>query len=170
MGLRRSGLQYDTTINDWHTCPNTDRINASNPCSEYMFLDNSACNLSSINLSKFLDEEGRFDIEGYRQAIRVLIIAMDIAVDYASYPTPGIAKNSHNFRPLGLGYANLGTLLMQLGIPYDSDEGGRSARRSPRSSAVTRTRRPRRSRGKQGPVHGLPAQPSADASCHGQAP
>ena len=117
------GVQYDTTINDWHTCPNSDRINASNPCSEYMFLDNSACNLSSINLSKFLDEEGRFDIEGYRQAIRVLIVAMDIAVDYASYPTMPIAKNSHNYRPLGLGYANLGTLLMQLGIPYDSDEG-----------------------------------------------
>ena len=122
-GCADPGLQYDTTINDWHTCPNTDRINASNPCSEYMFLDNSACNLSSINLSKFLNEEGRFDIEGYRQAIRILIIAMDIAVDYASYPTKGIAKNSHNFRPLGLGYANLGTLLMQLGIPYDSDEG-----------------------------------------------
>ena len=117
------GVQYDSTINDWHTCPNSDRINASNPCSEYMFLDNSACNLSSINLSKFLDEEGRFDIEGYRQAIRVLIMAMDILVDYASYPTRPIAKNSHNYRPLGLGYANLGTLLMQLGIPYDSDEG-----------------------------------------------
>ncbi|KPK15247.1 MAG: ribonucleotide-diphosphate reductase subunit alpha [Myxococcales bacterium SG8_38] len=117
------GVQYDTTINDWHTCPNTDRINASNPCSEYMFLDDSACNLASINLSKFLDEDGRFDIEGYRQAIRVLIIAMDIIVDYASYPTRSIAKNSHNYRPLGLGYANLGTLLMQLGIPYDSDEG-----------------------------------------------
>ncbi|MCZ6805542.1 MAG: vitamin B12-dependent ribonucleotide reductase [Deltaproteobacteria bacterium] len=117
------GIQYDTTINDWHTCSNTDRINASNPCSEYMFLDNSACNLASINLSKFLDEEGRFDVDGYRQAIRVLIIAMDILVDYASYPTHPIAKNSHNYRPLGLGYANLGTLLMQLGIPYDSDEG-----------------------------------------------
>ena len=117
------GVQYDTTINDWHTCPNTDRINASNPCSEYMFLDNSACNLASINLTKFLDETGRFDIDGYRQAIRVLIIAMDIIVDYASYPTQPIAKNSHNYRPLGLGYANLGTLLMQLGIPYDSDEG-----------------------------------------------
>ncbi len=117
------GVQYDSTINDWHTCPNSDRINASNPCSEYMFLDNSACNLSSINLSKFLDDDGRFDIEGYRQAIRVLIIAMDILVDYASYPTREIAKNSHNYRPLGLGYANLGTLLMQLGIPYDSDEG-----------------------------------------------
>ena len=117
------GVQYDTTINDWHTCPNTDRINASNPCSEYMFLDDSACNLASINLSKFLDDDSRFDIEGYRQAIRVLIIAMDIIVDYASYPTRSIAKNSHNYRPLGLGYANLGTLLMQLGIPYDSDEG-----------------------------------------------
>ena len=117
------GVQYDTTINDWHTCPNSDRINASNPCSEYMFLDNSACNLSSINLTKFIDEEGRFDIEGYRHAIRVLILAMDIIVDYASYPTHDIAKNSHNYRPLGLGYANLGTVLMQLGIPYDSDEG-----------------------------------------------
>ncbi len=122
-GCADPGVQYDTTINDWHTCPNTDRINASNPCSEYMFLDNSACNLASINLSKFLDEDGRFDIDGYRQAIRVLITAMDIIVDYASYPTRGIAKNSHNYRPLGLGYANLGTLLMQLGISYDSDEG-----------------------------------------------
>ncbi|MEM7138192.1 MAG: vitamin B12-dependent ribonucleotide reductase [Myxococcota bacterium] len=122
-GCADPGLQYDTTINDWHTCPNTDRINASNPCSEYMFLDNSACNLASINLSKFLDDDGRFDIEGYRQAIRVLILAMDVLVDYASYPTQPIAKNSHNYRPLGLGYANLGTLLMQLGIPYDSDEG-----------------------------------------------
>jgi ribonucleoside-diphosphate reductase alpha chain len=117
------GLQYDTTINDWHTCPNTDRINASNPCSEYMFLDNSACNLSSINLTKFLDEQGRFDVDGYRQAVRVLILAMEILVDFSSYPTKTIAKNSHDYRPLGLGYANLGTLLMRLGIPYDSDKG-----------------------------------------------
>ena len=117
------GLQYDTTINDWHTCPNTDRINASNPCSEYMFLDDSACNLASINLVKFLDEDGNFDVEGYRQAVRVLIVAMDILVDLASYPTRPIAKNSHEYRPLGLGYANLGTLLMRLGIPYDSDLG-----------------------------------------------
>ncbi len=122
-GCADPGVQYDTTINDWHTCPNTDRINASNPCSEYMFLDNSACNLSSINLTKFLGDDGTFDIDGYRQAIRVLIIAMDILVDYASYPTQAIAKNSHNYRPLGLGYANLGTVLMQLGISYDSDEG-----------------------------------------------
>src|SRR5690606_13335024 len=117
------GVQYDSTVNDWHTCPNTDRINASNPCSEYMFLDNTACNLASINLTKFLNEDGTFDVEGYRQAIRVLIIAMDILVDFASYPTQQIAKNSHDYRPLGLGYANLGTLLMQLGIPYDSDKG-----------------------------------------------
>ena len=117
------GVQYDTTINEWHTCPNTDRINASNPCSEYMFLDNSACNLSSINLKKFFDEEGNFDVVGYRQAIRVLTLAMEVLVDLASYPTRTIAKNSHDYRPLGLGYANLGTSLMQLGIPYDSDEG-----------------------------------------------
>jgi ribonucleoside-diphosphate reductase alpha chain len=117
------GVQYDTTINDWHTCPNSDRIKASNPCSEYMFLDDTACNLSSINLTKFLAEDGTFDIQGYRQAIRVLIVAMEILVDLASYPTRGIARNSHDYRPLGLGYANLGTLLMQLGIPYDSDRG-----------------------------------------------
>jgi ribonucleoside-diphosphate reductase alpha chain len=116
-------VQYDTTINDWHTCAGTDRINASNPCSEYMFLDDTACNLSSINLTKFLSEEGVFDIEGYRHAARVLFIAQEILVDYSSYPTERIAKNSHDYRPLGLGYANLGTLLMRLGIPYDSDEG-----------------------------------------------
>ena len=117
------GLQYDTTINDWHTCPNTDRINASNPCSEYMFLDDSACNLSSINLSKYLDDQGHFDIEAYRHTVRILIQAQEILVDYSAYPTATIAQNSHDFRPLGLGYANLGTLLMRLGLPYDSPEG-----------------------------------------------
>ena len=117
------GLQYDTTINDWHTCPNTDRINASNPCSEYMFLDNSACNLSSINLVKFVDEHGNFDVEGYRHAIRILILSQEILVDLSAYPTAQIAKNSHDYRPLGLGYANLGTMLMRLGIGYDSDLG-----------------------------------------------
>jgi ribonucleoside-diphosphate reductase alpha chain len=122
-GCADPGLQYDSTINDWHTCPNTDRINASNPCSEYMFLDNSACNLSSINLTKFIDEEGRFDVDGYEQAIRVLILAQEILVDFSSYPTEEIGRNSHDYRPLGLGYANLGTLLMRLGIPYDSDKG-----------------------------------------------
>ncbi len=115
------GLQYDTTINEWHTCADTDRIHASNPCSEYMFLDDSACNLSSINLVKFLDEEGRFDIEGFRHACRVMILAQEILVDFSSYPTQQIGQNSHDYRPLGLGYANLGTLLMVNGIPYDSE-------------------------------------------------
>jgi len=117
------GVQYDTTINGWHTCANSGRINASNPCSEYMFLDDTACNLSSINLVKFLDADGRFDVEGYRHAIRILFVAQEILVDHSSYPTKRIAKNSHDYRPLGLGYANLGTLLMRRGIPYDSDQG-----------------------------------------------
>jgi ribonucleoside-diphosphate reductase alpha chain len=117
------GVQYDTTINAWHTSPNTDRINASNPCSEYMFLDDTACNLSSINLVKFLDEDGKFDVEGYRHAIKILLMSQEILVDHSSYPTKRVAKNSHDYRPLGLGYANLGTLLMRLGIAYDSDLG-----------------------------------------------
>ena len=116
------GVQYDTTINDWHTSANTDRINASNPCSEYMFLDDTACNLASINLIKFLDDEGHFDIEAYRQAIRILFVAQEILVDFSSYPTKAIGENSHDYRPLGLGYANIGTLLMCKGIPYDSPE------------------------------------------------
>ena len=117
------GLQYDGTVNYWHTCPNTDRINASNPCSEYMFLDNTSCNLASINLMKFLDERGEFDVEAYREACRILITAQEILVDNASYPTEAITKNSQDFRPLGLGYANLGALLMASGLPYDSDAG-----------------------------------------------
>ncbi|MCH2108725.1 MAG: vitamin B12-dependent ribonucleotide reductase, partial [Polyangiaceae bacterium] len=117
------GVQYDSTINKWHTCPNSAPINASNPCSEYMFLDDTACNLSSLNLTKFLDEDGEFDIEGYRRAVDIFFTAQEILVDFSSYPTQGIASNSHDYRPLGLGYANLGSLLMQLGIPYDSDEG-----------------------------------------------
>lgn len=116
------GVQFDTTINNWHTSANTDKIYASNPCSEYMFLDDSACNLASINLVKYLNEDGSFDIKGYREACRTLLIAQEILVDFSSYPTPKIAKNSHDYRPLGLGYANLGTLLMIKGIPYDSPE------------------------------------------------
>lgn len=114
------GLQFDSTINRWHTCKATDRINASNPCSEYMFLDDSACNLASLNLMKFLREDGTFDVEGFRHAVGIFIVAQEILVDLSSYPTEPIARNSHNFRPLGLGYANLGTLLMVQGIPYDS--------------------------------------------------
>ncbi len=122
-GCADPGVQYDTTINRWHTCPNTARINASNPCSEYMFLDDSACNLSSLNLTKFLGEDGTFDIEGYRHAVRIFFMAQEILVDFSSYPTKRIAQNSHDYRPLGLGYANLGTLLMLLGLPYDSEAG-----------------------------------------------
>jgi ribonucleoside-diphosphate reductase alpha chain len=117
------GVQYDSVINRWHTCPNTARINASNPCSEYMFLDNSACNLASLNLTKYLREDGSFDVDGYRHAAEIFLLAQEILVDLSSYPTQEIAKNSHDYRPLGLGYANLGTLLMLLGIPYDSDRG-----------------------------------------------
>ncbi|HEY5239821.1 MAG TPA: vitamin B12-dependent ribonucleotide reductase, partial [Polyangiaceae bacterium] len=122
-GCADPGVQYDSTINKWHTCPNSGRINASNPCSEYMFLDDTACNLASVNLTKFQHEDGSFDVEGYRHACRVFFMAQEILVDLSSYPTQGIAKNSHEYRPLGLGYANLGSLLMSQGVPYDSLEG-----------------------------------------------
>jgi len=117
------GMQYDTTINRWHTSKNTAPITASNPCSEYMFLDDSACNLASLNLMKFVDGDGRFNIESFRKAVDVTITAQEIIVGYASYPTPKIAENSHAYRPLGLGYANLGALLMSQGLAYDSDKG-----------------------------------------------
>ncbi|MGA9885550.1 MAG: vitamin B12-dependent ribonucleotide reductase [Candidatus Acidiferrales bacterium] len=117
------GMQYDTTINRWHTCKATDRINASNPCSEYMFLDDTACNLASLNLLKFLGSNGQFDTDGFKHAVNVTITAQEILVDNASYPTDRIARNSHDYRPLGLGYANLGALLMSLALPYDSDGG-----------------------------------------------
>jgi ribonucleoside-diphosphate reductase alpha chain len=117
------GMQYDTTINRWHTSKNTARINASNPCSEYMFLDDSACNLASFNLMKFLTPGGQFDIPAYRHSIGILTTAMEIIVDAAGYPTEQISRNSHDYRPLGLGYANLGALLMDRGLPYDSDAG-----------------------------------------------
>jgi len=117
------GMQYDTTINDWHTCANTARINASNPCSEYMHLDNSACNLASLNLLKYLRDDGVFDAESFRRAVDIIVLAQDILVDNSSYPTAEIAANAHAFRELGLGYANLGALLMTLGLPYDSDAG-----------------------------------------------
>jgi ribonucleoside-diphosphate reductase alpha chain len=119
------GLQFDTTINDWHTASNTARINASNPCSEYMHIDNSACNLASLNLMKFLDVDGRFDVDGFTAGIEVLFTAQEILVGNADYPTKKIAENSVKFRQLGLGYANLGALLMASGLPYDSD-GGRA--------------------------------------------
>ena len=116
------GLQFDSAINEWHTCPNSGRINSSNPCSEYMFVDNSACNLASLNLMKYLTEEGSFNFEGFKHDSKLLLTAQDILVDYASYPDEKIALNSHKFRPLGLGYANLGSLVMNLGLAYDSHE------------------------------------------------
>ncbi len=122
-GCADPGVQYDSTINKWHTCPNSGRINASNPCSEYMFLDDTACNLASVNLTKFQREDGSFDVDGYRHACRVFFVAQEILVDLSSYPTAQIAQNSHDYRPLGLGYANLGSLLMSIGVPYDSREG-----------------------------------------------
>src|SRR6476646_8406655 len=117
------GVQYDTTINKWHTLPNTSRINASNPCSEYMSIDDSACNLASLNLMKFRREDGELDVEAFEHAVDVVFLGQEIAVGYSSYPTPEIEKNAKAFRQLGLGYANLGALLMARGLPYDSDEG-----------------------------------------------
>jgi len=117
------GVQYHTTVNKWHTCPESGQICASNPCSEYMFLNDSACNLASLNLLKFRRKDGTFDIERFRAAVRLVIIAQEILVDHASYPSERICRNSHDYRPLGLGYANLGALIMSLGHPYDSDNG-----------------------------------------------
>jgi ribonucleoside-diphosphate reductase alpha chain len=116
------GIQYDTTINEWHTCPQDGRINASNPCSEYMFLDDTACNLASLNLGRFLTPEGQFDIEGFRHGVRLWTIVLEISVLMAGFPSRAIAEKSFSFRTLGLGYANLGSILMKLGIPYDSPQ------------------------------------------------
>jgi len=117
------GMQFDTTINDWHTCPASGRIEASNPCAEYLFLNDSACNLASLNLMRFRSSDGEFDAESFMQAAEIMIIAQEILVDNSSYPTPRIEENSHKFRPLGLGYTNLGALLMARGLPYDDDAG-----------------------------------------------
>ena len=117
------GLQFDTTINKWHTSSNTDRINGSNPCSEYMHIDNSACNLASINLMHYLREDGRFDVDAFKHTIEVLFTAQEIIVGAADYPTEMIGINSRKFRQLGLGYANIGALLMASGLAYDSDQG-----------------------------------------------
>ncbi len=126
------GLQFDTTINKWHTAHNTGRINGSNPCSEYMHLDNSACNLASINLLRYMDEDGNFDVNEFRHTVEVIFTAQEILVGRADYPTPSIAETSRNFRQLGIGYANLGAMLMALGLPYDSDAGrGPGRGRSP---------------------------------------
>ena len=163
-------MQYEDTIQRWHTCPNTAPINSSNPCSEYMFIDDSACNLSSINLMKFRREDGSFDAQGFRAACRIFITAQEILVDNASYPTDRIAANSHKFRPLGLGYANLGSLIMASGLPYDSDEGRGLA------GAVTAIMHGQayltssEHAAHVGPFDRLPPEPRADAPGHGNAP
>ena len=156
------GVQYDTTINAWHTLPNTGRINASNPCSEYMSIDDSACNLASLNLMKFRREDGEFDVEAFEHACDVVFLAQEILVGYSSYPTPEIGRNAKRFRQLGLGYANLGALLMARGLPYDSDEGRAYAAgitalmTGPCVSQVGRDRRA------HGAVRRLPGEPRAD--------
>jgi ribonucleoside-diphosphate reductase alpha chain len=153
-------MQFDTTINRWHTTPNAGRINGSNPCSEYMHLDNSACNLASINLLQYLNDDFSFDIEAFKHTVELIFTAQEILVGYSEYPTKNITKNARAYRELGLGYANLGALLMAQGLPYDSDEGRAQAAaitalmtghamppapRSPRRSAVCRLpQRPRR--------------------------
>jgi ribonucleoside-diphosphate reductase alpha chain len=164
------GMQYDTTVNRWHTCKATDRINASNPCSEYMFLDDTACNLASLNLMKYLGPNGQFDSDSFRHAVDVTITAQEILVDNASYPTEKIARNSHDFRPLGIGYANLGALLMSLALPYDSD-GGRdfcgaiTALMTGESYAQSA-----RIAERMGPFGGYPRNREADARRHPHAP
>ncbi|MDE1838266.1 MAG: vitamin B12-dependent ribonucleotide reductase, partial [Euryarchaeota archaeon] len=125
------GMQYDTTINNWHTCPVSGRINGSNPCSEYMHVDDSACNLASLNLTRFVDEAGEFNPIRFKHAVQIVFTAQEILVTPTEYPTPKITQNARAMRQIGLGYANLGALLMQRGLPYDSP-GGRAV-----SAAIT---------------------------------
>ena len=164
------GMQFDTTINRWNTAANTGRINGSNPCSEYMHLDNSACNLASLNLLAFLAEDGDFDVDGFRAAVDVIFTAQEIIVGNADYPTEKIAENSRRFRELGIGYANLGALLMAQGLPYDSDEGRAWAAAitalmtGPCLCHLGSDRRP------DGPVRRLPRQHGSDAQRAAHAP
>ena len=164
------GVQYDTTINRWHTCPNSGRINASNPCSEYMFLDDTACNLASINLMKFRLADGTFDVERFQAACRIFFIAQEILVDHASYPTADIAGNSHMFRPLGLGYSNLGSLIMASGLPYDSDAALGLVRRDDGPVARCGQSVQRRVGRRGGPVRRLSEESRADAGRDADAP
>ena len=164
------GMQFDTTINRWHTASNTGRINASNPCSEYMHLDNSACNLASINLLTFLGDDDRFDVDGYKHTIEVMFTAQEILVGNADYPTEPIAETSRQFRQLGLGYANLGALLMALGMPYDSDAG--RAYTSALTAVMTghAYATSARTAARMGPFAGYAAERGADAERAAHAP
>ena len=164
------GMQYDTTVNRWHTCKNTARINASNPCSEYMFLDDTACNLASLNLMKYKAGNGQFDVKAFRHAVDVTITAQEILVDNASYPTREDQENSHNFRPLGLGYANLGALLMSMALPYDSDEGRDVAAAVTALMCGEAYAQSARVGGKNGALLGLCGEPGTDAGSDPDAP
>ena len=164
------GVQYDTTINAWHTSPNSGRINASNPCSEYMHLDNSACNLASLNLMKFRREDGELDIEAFEHAVDVVFLAQEIVVGYSSYPTPEIEANAKAYRELGLGYANLGALLMARGLPYDSDEGRAYAAAITALMTGRAYRKSARDRGADGPARRLPAERGGDDRRDREAP
>ena len=163
------GVQYDTTINSWHTLPNTGRINASNPCSEYMSIDDSACNLASLNLMKFRREDGEFDVEAFEHAVDVVFLAQEIAVGYSSYPTPEIGRNARAFRQLGLGYANLGALLMARGLPVRLGRGSRVRGRDHRAHDRPRLPQVGRGRTQDGPVRRLPAERSRDDRRHREA-
>ena len=164
------GMQYDTTVNRWHTSKNTARINASNPCSEYMFLDDTACNLASLNLMKYLGADGKFDVEAFKHAVDVTITAQEILVDNASYPTPKIADNSHAFRPLGLGYANLGALLMSTGDAVRLRRRPRRCRRHHLADVRRSVRAVFANRRAHGPVPRLRSEPRTDARSHAHAP
>ena len=164
------GMQFDTTINHWHTAPNTGRINASNPCSEYMHLDNSACNLASINLLKYIDEDGSFDVEAYQHTVEVMFTAQEILVGNADYPTEAIGETSRQFRQLGLGYANLGALLMAQGLPYDSPGGRAWAASLTALDDRSRVRHERAHRGSHGSVRRLRGERGRDAQRAADAP
>ena len=164
------GIQYDTTINAWHTLPNTGRINASNPCSEYMYIDDSACNLASLNLMKFRREDGELDVEAFEHAVDVMFLAQEILVGYSSYPTPEIERNAKAYRQLGLGYANLGALLMARGLPYDSDDGRAYAAAITALMTGRAYRKSAEIAGAHGRVRGLPAERRRDARRHREAP
>ena len=164
------GVQYDTTINAWHTLPNTGRINASNPCSEYMSIDDSACNLASINLMKFRREDGDLDVEAFEHTVDTVFLAQEILVGYSSYPTPEIERNAKAYRQLGLGYANLGALLMSRGLPYDSDEGRAFAAAITALMTGRAYRKSAEIAGAHGPVRRLPAERRRHDRRHRQAP
>ena len=164
------GVQYDTTINSWHTLPNTGRINASNPCSEYMSIDDSACNLASLNLMKFRREDGELDVEAFEHACDVVFLAQEILVGNSSYPTPEIERNAKAYRQLGLGYANLGALLMARGLAYDSDEGRAYAAAITALMTGRAYRKSAEIAGRMGAVRRLPAERGRDDRRDREAP